>query len=48
MRSRQRERSRLNELITLATHRAVANLANSAGWILKLPILIHDKLPLMS
>ena len=43
-----RDRSKLKALITLARHSAVANLANSAGCTLKLPIFIHDRLPLMA
>ena len=32
----------------LATARAVANLANSEGWNLKAPKLIHDVAPLVT
>ena len=35
-------------LKNLAMANAVANFANSIGWMLKLPILIHALAPLMS
>ena len=35
-------------LMSLATASAVAHLANSAGWMLHMPRLIHDREPLMS